>query len=153
MKARWYNKIDVTKFSLSAGQTTMRRNTQRQVYSALRAEPAVAASVLKSSMPESTMNRLAAERMAKQGYVRGQMMSKSGFAGQDDPAYGNAADLIKKRNGEPTKDDRSTLTKIGDAVTGAGEGIVSGLGTGLTWLGNLVDTPYAAGAGSGDTYT
>lgn len=132
----------------------MRRQTQLQVYSALSAEPAVAASVLNTSMPESTMNRLAAERMAKQGYMRGQMLRQAGLAGQDDPAYSSAADLIKQRNGEPTGQDHDNwFGKIGKFLVGATEGIGHVLGTGLSWIGNVMEAPAAAGAASGSQWS
>lgn len=131
----------------------MRRTTQRQVYSALRNEPAVAATVLNTSMSESQMNRLAAERMAKQGYMRGQLMSKSGFAGHDDPAYNTAGDLIRQRNGEPTSDDQGFFGDLGDFLTGVGKSTISGLGEGLTQLGNIIGAPIAAGASSGKQET
>lgn len=153
MKQRWYHKVDVSKFQLNAGQTTLRRATQRRVYSALRNEPAVAATVLNTSMPESQMNRLAAERMAKQGYMRGQMMRKTGFAGLDDPAYTTAGDLVRERNGEPKSYEKSVFGEIGDFLTGIPKAMISGGATALTWLGNIIDTPAAAGASSGITHS
>lgn len=118
------------------------------MYSALRNEPAVAATVLNTSMAESTMNRLAAERMAKQGYTRSNLMKQAGFGGQDDPAYTGAADLIKQRNGEPTSDQQSWFGKVGDFVTHTPEKLLGMGETALSWVTNLLEAPYAAGAAS-----
>lgn len=156
-KRRWYHDIDISNFSAGGpGQRIVRRQAQNRAYYALRSERALGGSVLKSGMPTSMINRIAAERRAKAGLKRGELLRRAGFAGQDDPQQAAARDAAERRQAA-NAGGRGILGHLGRGIGWFGRAIYEGgkmqlrsAADALTFAGNLIETPIAAGGASDD---
>lgn len=155
MKAYWYDKVDTSYARSNAlGSHAQNLEDTRRAYAVLGKEPALAGAVLAGNIPIPTVNRIAAERMAKQGYMRQQQLAKNGLERFDDQGYRDAAKLNDKRHHGGWFG--GLLDKAGNILGGALNVVVDGSKhaidytlEGLENVYNVVDAPIAAARADG----